>query len=669
MKTSDGSPNCEKDVNFLDQPSNRLQCSDNQEQLSLQRNHCQITVTSSNNNIDNNLSLSEDEDESETSHQLSGSLNKWTNYIHGWQKRYFILRGSTLAYYKSEQEIAFGCRGAISIGKAVIQPHEFDECRFDVSLNDNVWYLRAENFDARQKWIDNLETCKAESGYGSQSDLRRHGSLISLTSNKSLTSSSSFKKAKSLKEKLAELETFRDIVCKQIETLQSYFDSCAQNACSPSSSAWNDGYQINGCGNSDLSPMMIKKLLDKTLEADDMDSDMDVQDCSADVVKKNDYEIQRQRLMDFKGEALTFKATTSGILSTLQHCIDLMQQRDEAWRRKLEKEVDKRKKVEEIVQKFHSNTPNARNQKQSRQTDGPDFEEGPHSALNEEEWHDAVDAALERQDIEDRRVTRLLRRELESPFVKPFDKVLLPKSHRLYPEIEKILAEQVSYAKSGVEDGMWQLFAEEGEMKMYKREMEIDGLVCDPLKAVHSVKGVTAREYLHYFYEPEYKMDWDTTLEAMTVVEKPSEDTCVVHQVHKRIWPASQRESLFWSHFRRLGGEERDSSDDVECRIVDSYIVCNHDTQHSNLPPTKNIRVGLTVAMLCQTVTENLNSAVSELERNDLMTKIIYVAQVNPGGWAPSSVLRAVYKREYPKFLKRFTQYVIQKVDGTKIRF
>lgn len=48
--------------------------------------------------------------------------------------------------------------------------------------------------------------------------------------------------------------------------------------------------------------------------------------------------------------------------------------------------------------------------------------------------------------------------------------------------------EQVRYAKAGVEEGFWQLFAEDGEMKMFKREVEIDGLVCDPLKAVHSVK-------------------------------------------------------------------------------------------------------------------------------------------------------------------------------------
>ena len=41
----------------------------------------------------------------------------------------------------------------------------------------------------------------------------------------------------------------------------------------------------------------------------------------------------------------------------------------------------------------------------------------------------------------------------------------------------------------GQEDSIWELFAEDGEMKMYKREEEIDGMVVDPLKALHQVKG------------------------------------------------------------------------------------------------------------------------------------------------------------------------------------
>ncbi|KAL8203734.1 UNVERIFIED_CONTAM: Collagen type IV alpha-3-binding protein [Gekko kuhli] len=69
-----------------------------------------------------------------------------------------------------------------------------------------------------------------ESGYGSESSLRRHGSMVSLVSGASgysATSTSSFKKGHSLREKLAEMETFRDILCRQVDTLQKYFDACA----------------------------------------------------------------------------------------------------------------------------------------------------------------------------------------------------------------------------------------------------------------------------------------------------------------------------------------------------------------------------------------------------------------------------------------------------------
>nr|XP_013809262.1 PREDICTED: collagen type IV alpha-3-binding protein-like [Apteryx mantelli mantelli] len=71
---------------------------------------------------------------------------------------------------------------------------------------------------------------RTESGYGSESSLRRHGSMVSLVSGASgysATSTSSFKKGHSLREKLAEMETFRDILCRQVDTLQKYFDACA----------------------------------------------------------------------------------------------------------------------------------------------------------------------------------------------------------------------------------------------------------------------------------------------------------------------------------------------------------------------------------------------------------------------------------------------------------
>ena len=54
------------------------------------------------------------------------------------------------------------------------------------------------------------------------------------------------------------------------------------------------------------------------------------------------------------GEAITFKATTAGILATLGHCIELMSQREETWHQKLSKEVDKRKKLSELYKQVRN---------------------------------------------------------------------------------------------------------------------------------------------------------------------------------------------------------------------------------------------------------------------------------------------------------------------------
>lgn len=46
---------------------------------------------------------------------MDGSLYKWTNYINGWQQRYFTLRDGIFSYYTSESEVNAGCRGAFKV--------------------------------------------------------------------------------------------------------------------------------------------------------------------------------------------------------------------------------------------------------------------------------------------------------------------------------------------------------------------------------------------------------------------------------------------------------------------------------------------------------------------------------------------------------------------------
>lgn len=57
--------------------------------------------------------------------ELQGYLSKWTNYMHGWQSRYIVLKNGQLSYYKSEEDSDFGCRGAMSLFKATVKVRDY----------------------------------------------------------------------------------------------------------------------------------------------------------------------------------------------------------------------------------------------------------------------------------------------------------------------------------------------------------------------------------------------------------------------------------------------------------------------------------------------------------------------------------------------------------------
>ncbi|KAM4635439.1 ceramide transfer protein isoform 2-T2 [Polymixia lowei] len=598
--------------------------------------------------------------------EFSGVLSKWTNYIHGWQDRWVVLKNNTLSYYKSQDEREYGCRGSLCLSKAVITPHEFDECRMDISVNDSVWYLRAQDPEHRHHWIDSIELHRAESGYGSESSLRRHGSMLSLTSatsGYSATSTSSFKKGHSLREKLAEMETFRDILCRQVDTLQRYFDGCAD----------------------DVSKDELQR--DKVVEDDEDDFPNTRTD--GEFLHNNNGSKEKlfQTLspkevngIDFKGEAITFKATTAGILATLSHCIDLMVKREDSWQKRLDKEMEKRRRIEESYKSALNEL------KKKSHFGGPDYEEGPNSLINEDEFFDAVEAALDRQDkIEEQSQTEKTRIQRSSPVPsgdiysttgthrfsdKPRSQsspaliAITPPHdvHRFRAEVEEMVHSHMTYSLQDVGgDANWQLVVEEGEMKVYRREVEENGIVLDPLKATHSVKGVTGHEVCHYFWDTDYRNDWETTIENFNIVETLSDNAVIVYQTHKRVWPASQRDVLYLSAMRKiLANNENDP---------DTWLVCNFSVDHDNAQLTNRcVRAKINIAMICQTLVSPPEGD-KEISRDNILCKITYVANVNPGGWAPASVLRAVAKREYPKFLKRFTSYVQEKTAGKPILF
>ncbi|XP_049649602.1 ceramide transfer protein-like isoform X5 [Accipiter gentilis] len=577
--------------------------------------------------------------------ELCGVLSKWTNYIHGWQDRWVVLKSNTLSYYKSEDETEYGCRGSICLSKAVIT---------------------------------------TESGYGSESSLRRHGSMVSLVSGASgysATSTSSFKKGHSLREKLAEMETFRDILCRQVDTLQKYFDACAD--------------------------AVSKDELQRDKVVEDDEDDFPTMRPDGDFLHNSNS--SKEKLfphvtpkgingIDFKGEAITFKATTAGILATLSHCIELMVKREESWQKRLDKEIEKRRKIEEAYKNAVTEL------KKKSHFGGPDYEEGPNSLINEEEFFDAVEAALDRQDkMEEQSQNEKVRlhwptslpsgdeysavgthRFVQKPYsrsssMSSIDLVSASDVHRFSTQVEEMVQNHMTYSLQDVGgDANWQLVVEEGEMKVYRREVEENGIVLDPLKATHAVKGVTGHEVCHYFWNVDVRNDWETTIENFHVVENLADNAIIIYQMHKRVWPASQRDVLYLSAIRRIPAF---SENDPE-----TWIVCNFSVEHDSAPLNNRcVRAKINIAMICQTLVSPPEGN-KEISRDNILCKITYVANafsrfavfqclapclllVNPGGWAPASVLRAVAKREYPKFLKRFTSYVQEKTAGKPILF
>lgn len=50
------------------------------------------------------------------------------------------------------------------------------------------------------------------------------------------------------------------------------------------------------------------------------------------------------------------------------------------------------------------------------------------------------------------------------------------------------------------------------------------------------------------------------TLESFKIVEQFGNSAVILHNLHKRVWPTAQRDSLFFSQLRSLGGNKYDGS-------------------------------------------------------------------------------------------------------------
>ncbi|XP_037328186.2 oxysterol-binding protein 1-like isoform X3 [Pungitius pungitius] len=90
-----------------------------------------------------------------------GWLFKWTNYIKGYQRRWFVLSNGLLSYYRTQAEMGHTCRGTINLATANIAVE--DSCNFVISNGGaQTYHLKASTEVERQRWITALELAKAK---------------------------------------------------------------------------------------------------------------------------------------------------------------------------------------------------------------------------------------------------------------------------------------------------------------------------------------------------------------------------------------------------------------------------------------------------------------------------------------------------------------------------
>ncbi|XP_026867202.1 pleckstrin homology domain-containing family A member 3 isoform X3 [Electrophorus electricus] len=135
---------------------------------------------------------------------MEGVLYKWTNYMTGWQPRWFVLNNGIISYYDSQDDVCKGSKGSIKMSVCEIKVHPSDNTRLELIIpGEQHFYVRTVNAAERQKWLVALGSSKA--------------GLIDTRTKKEreLTETK-----ESLKTKMSELRLYCDLLMQQVHTIQ-----------------------------------------------------------------------------------------------------------------------------------------------------------------------------------------------------------------------------------------------------------------------------------------------------------------------------------------------------------------------------------------------------------------------------------------------------------------
>ncbi|XP_048806669.1 pleckstrin homology domain-containing family A member 8 isoform X2 [Lagopus muta] len=247
---------------------------------------------------------------------MEGVLYKWTNYLSGWQPRWFLLCGGILSYYDSQEDAWKGCKGSIQMAVCEIQVHPADNTRMDLIIpGEQYFYLKARNAVERQKWLVALGTAKA-----------------CLTDSRTQKEKEFTENTEALKTKMSELRLYCNLLVQQVHktkeaSISAVSEPEIKHSVLSSHTSTERQMELNPCENGSVKAEInqqeqtfIKSLACLNLETNDGSSVVSVEDHIAEdsAGMKEDGENKLQAVENLDAQKLLQSETNS--LSGLTLC-------------------------------------------------------------------------------------------------------------------------------------------------------------------------------------------------------------------------------------------------------------------------------------------------------------------------------------------------------------
>jgi len=237
--------------------------------------------------------------------ETKGWLYKWTNYIKGYQKRWFVLQNGLLSYYRNQAEMAHTCRGTISLHGAIIHTENYS-CNFVVSNGGGTqtFHLRASSEVERQKWVTALELAKAKAIQMMESDEEDEGDQefpVEISKQELVNA------VRSMSSKLEDLRTCNDLIVKHGHALQRSVSDLEQAT---------GGLKEVGAGD------------------------------------KKDLGNIQPKVKILNERATLFKITSNAMINACTEYLELTQTQGKKWQRLLSHEREQRLRLEEMVEQL-----------------------------------------------------------------------------------------------------------------------------------------------------------------------------------------------------------------------------------------------------------------------------------------------------------------------------